>query len=650
MRINTNLTAMNTYTQYTKNNNKIASAVEKLSSGYSINSAADNAAGLAISEKMRAQIRGLDQASANSQDAISLVQTAEGNLSESTEILQRMRELAVQSSSDTNNDDIDRTALQDEFEQLQSELDDIAGNASFNKKSLLDGSLAQKRAKLSNVILAQSGLSVEVGNAAAGSYAFSVSVQQESAAISGKASTFTATSSSDSFAVGSVSNSVGESSLANGNYTVDATYDEANNQMVFSAKGDNGQIFKAILSESQLADAYGEGGTKSATLNFTNGDAAAFSFTLTTTSSTAYDTTNGSTMGTLADDISDALKLSATGGVDAQEATYGVYANLTGAKSVKLEAGMDSVTFSNGAKVNFNELTTSSVSTANKAEMTDIALTGDSEAKIAAGGKYGNLKAADNSTLTNGTIAIAADGTDGLKATIDGASFYCNFDADTYAQINTDSDGGKTSTLTFKDAAGNDAFTIDLTLAAKTDGTDTGIDASGLAKLASVVSAGSGDITHAGEHTFDATFGTTGSSFDVTSKAGSGLTFQVGANEGDEMTIYIDEMNANYLGVASSSVATQSAASASINAVDDAINQVSSQRAYLGAIQNRLDHKIANLDTSSENLTSAESQIRDVDMAKEMTTFTNANILQQAATAMLAQANSLPQNVLSLLG
>ncbi|HBR08857.1 MAG TPA: hypothetical protein DD735_08205, partial [Clostridiales bacterium] len=82
------------------------------------------------------------------------------------------------------------------------------------------------------------------------------------------------------------------------------------------------------------------------------------------------------------------------------------------------------------------------------------------------------------------------------------------------------------STLTFKDAAGNDAFTIDLTLAAKTDGTDTGIDAAGLAKLASVVSAGSGDITHAGEHTFDATFGTTGSSFDVTSKTGSGLTFQ----------------------------------------------------------------------------------------------------------------------------
>jgi flagellin len=125
MRINTNLTALNTFTQYTKNNNKIASTVEKLSSGYAINSAADNAAGLAISEKMRAQIRGLDKASANAQDAISLVQTAEGALGSSTEILQRMRELAVQSSSDTN-ENIDRNALQDEFAQLQQELNDIA--------------------------------------------------------------------------------------------------------------------------------------------------------------------------------------------------------------------------------------------------------------------------------------------------------------------------------------------------------------------------------------------------------------------------------------------------------------------------------------------------------------------------------------------
>ena len=121
MRINTNLTAMNTFTQYTKNNNKIANSVAKLSSGFAINSAADNAAGLAISEKMRAQIRGLSQASTNAQDAISLTQTAEGSLGASTEILQRMRELAVQSANDTNENEIDREALQDEFSQLQEE-------------------------------------------------------------------------------------------------------------------------------------------------------------------------------------------------------------------------------------------------------------------------------------------------------------------------------------------------------------------------------------------------------------------------------------------------------------------------------------------------------------------------------------------------
>jgi flagellin len=123
----------------------------------------------------------------------------------------------------------------------------------------------------------------------------------------------------------------------------------------------------------------------------------------------------------------------------------------------------------------------------------------------------------------------------------------------------------------------------------------------------------------------------------------------VGANEGDELVINVDKLDANYLGVASAKVTTQKAASAAITTVDNAINQVSSQRAYLGAIQNRLNYKISNLNTSSQNMTSAESQIRDVDMAKEMTEFTNANILSQAATSMLAQANSLPQNVLSLL-
>ena len=219
MRINTNLTAMNTFTQYTKNNNKIADSVEKLSSGYAINSAADNAAGLAISEKMRAQIRGLEQASVNSQDAISLIQTAEGGLNESTEILQRMRELAVQSANDTNENEIDREALQDEFAQLQEELNNIANTTTFNKKNLLDGSLAKKQATTQNLSLQNAGLSVSLGNVGAGNYNFEAVVRVESAEVEAITAKGTAVSTDSKVSVSDVNiaatDSLDKTSLAN---------------------------------------------------------------------------------------------------------------------------------------------------------------------------------------------------------------------------------------------------------------------------------------------------------------------------------------------------------------------------------------------------------------------------------------------------
>ncbi len=145
MRINNNLMSMNTYRQYSVNTTNAAASTEKLSSGFRINRAGDDAAGLAISEKMRAQIRGLNMASKNSQDAISLVQTAEGALNETHSILQRMRELAVQASSDTNQDTaagVDREALDAEFQQLKLEIDDIATKTAFNGKTLLNGTFS----------------------------------------------------------------------------------------------------------------------------------------------------------------------------------------------------------------------------------------------------------------------------------------------------------------------------------------------------------------------------------------------------------------------------------------------------------------------------------------------------------------------------
>ena len=655
MRINTNLIAQNTYIQYTSNNNKIAKAVEKLSSGLAINSAADNAAGLSISEKMRAQIRGLEQASANAQDGISLVQTAEGALSSSTEILQRMREIAVQAASDTNENEIDREALQDEFTQLQAELDEISKTTTFNKKNLLDGSLATSTAKLANVNLAKSGLSVELGNAAAGSYVFSVSVEQESAAIAARQATFIATSNSDSFVVGTVTNNLSASSLANGNYTITAEYDEGNKQMIFTATSDKGQQFTAKLSESDLAAAFGTGRSAGAvaTLQFGNGAGNnAFSFTLKTTST--YDTSSTSTMSTLAADLTDALKLSATGGVDGQAATYGVYAHLTGAESVKLEAGMSSITFSNGIKINFNELTTSDVNTSiGTAIINELTMSDTFEV---------NANAANNGATA--TIDLSEIVTAEQVALGEGTIYSVTINGKTYSYTQQASDATVADIMNgLKAQYDADPLTVDNIVGSSTTPSLTfkaSINGTSIELVSNEVSAEAGDLD-AGDLSVSAssfrytynyvnTFGAEPSKFDVVNKAGAGLTFQVGANEGDELTINIDKMDSNYLGVASAKVTTQKAASAAISAVDNAINRVSSQRAYLGAIQNRLEYKINNLEISTENLTSAESQIRDVDMAKEMTNFTNANILQQAATAMLAQANALPQNVLSLIG
>jgi flagellin len=161
MRINNNIMAMNTHRQLGITNTNGAKSVEKLSSGFRINRAGDDAAGLAISEKMRAQIRGLDQASRNSQDTISLIQTAEGALNESHAILQRMRELSVQSANDTNTD-ADRNELQSEVTQLISELDRIGNTTEFNTKKLLDGSAVGVRAEVNGSLILNNNSKVTV--------------------------------------------------------------------------------------------------------------------------------------------------------------------------------------------------------------------------------------------------------------------------------------------------------------------------------------------------------------------------------------------------------------------------------------------------------------------------------------------------------
>lgn len=383
MRINNNLMAMNTHRQLGINSGAGAKSIEKLSSGYRINRAGDDAAGLAISEKMRGQIRGLNQASRNAQDAISLVQTAEGALNETHAILQRMRELAVQASNDTNTES-DRGELQKEIDQLTKEIDRIANTTEFNTQKLLDGS--------------KKGL-----------------VEAEDS--------------------------------------------------------------KATLQNNSNVSL---------------------------------------TLGTVATNIADSF-------------------------TVTITATEESSNFVSG---NF---------------------------KISVvGGNAASVTIADNQVSYGSSNIQFAEGT--LKELKSGESI----------------------TISVKKA-----------VTANTDVKDA-------------------------------------------------LSMQIGANSGQSILIGVGSMKAKDLGLRDTSgkaldITDASKATGAITQINNALESVSTERSKLGAIQNRLEHTIKNLDTSAENLQASESRIRDVDMAKEMMEFTKNNILQQAAQAMLAQANQVPQGVLQLL-
>lgn len=384
--------AMNTHRQLGINNESGAKSIEKLSSGLRINRAGDDAAGLAISEKMRGQIRGLGQASRNSQDTISLIQTAEGALNESHSILQRMRELSVQSANDTNTDS-DRKALQGEVKQLITELDRIGNTTEFNTKKLLEGSAK-------GVTEAVTG-SMRVNNNSALSLV---------------------TTTADAV--------VANSSAVNGAYMIIRVSDD--NQATTYAAGD----FKII----------GPNGAVSGDITLT---------------------TNSIEIGT----------------------------NITTGQATSIQvAGLDA-----------------------------------------------SMKVGESITLVFGKYEAASS-----------------------------------------------------------------------------------------------------------SLAGS-VMGQIGANTGQTAFISMGDMRASALGVANIDISSKFGAQVAIETVQGALEKVSSQRSSLGAMQNRLEHTIKNLDTAAENLQASESRIRDVDMAKEMMNFTKNNILTQAAQAMLAQANQAPQGVLQLL-
>lgn len=529
MRINTNISALNTYRQYTANTTSANKSMEKLSSGLRINRAGDDAAGLAISEKMRAQIRGIKMSSKNSQDAISLVQTAEGALTETHAILQRMRELSVQSSSDTN-ENIDRGALQAEFEQLQAEVDDISSQTAFNNMSLLDGKFAAVKRDASST-LGTAGVNFTGAKADTYTFAFTDMAGTASGAISGATATFTADATQET---------AGTYSFA---YTAAVT-----------------ALDTTTADYTAIATALGD----AAHITTTTPTAATYSFTI-----------DGSNTLTMSDGSNTATALI----TDNTITLGGVTLNLADADATER------------ASLVGNTLTVNTTTPASVA-------------------------------VTKGGEAVASTYTDATKTlTFDGVALALN------AATRADMDGETLTVTAASSTVTNGAGDVE-------NGT---IENGKVTYANSKISINDADAAKVNGNTLVLTEGTA-------------LTIQTGANENETLEISVEDMSTAALSIGSDvKIDTLAGAEAAITTVDDAIKLVSNQRASLGAIQNRLEHKINNLDTSAENLQAAESRIRDVDMAKEMTEFTKNNILLQASQAMLAQANAQPQGVLQLL-
>lgn len=538
-----NMTAMNANRQLGIAKNATAKSTEKLSSGYRINRAADDAAGLAISEKMRSQIRGLNQASTNAQDGISLIQTAEGALNESHSILQRMRELSVQAANGTETDS-DRSNLQDEISQLQDELDRIADTTEFNTMKLLDGSFSGAGAGAST---AGPKFGVYDGsNSGLGAFITSdvkgVSVKASiGATAGGESATWDATGKT-------------------------LTLNLAQNKTYSQDEMDN------LIKNAKQEDSTATGTPANVSVKFANG---------------VYTASGAVTSATTVAGV----KASASAAI--QDFTKAVGANNIEITSNKYGADMN-------VKINIKWDAEEGKDEAVATKTTTYDMTAD----------QGDMKPANMAEydlkLQTGKEYTAED--------IEGILKKAGLDVTVKLSGATPDQPG---TIMMTDKA---ATATSLTLAN---------------------GAGLGDE--------DAFFGQ--ANYDTTAASG-GMKLQVGANQGQTISFNIDNMGASALGVNGSNVRVddQDKASASIKAIDGAIEKVSKQRSTLGAIQNRLEHTISNLDTASENLQTAESRIRDVDMAKEMVEYSKNNILSQASQSMLAQANQSNQGVLSLLG
>ncbi len=537
MRINNNMSAVITNNQLLGTEDSLSDVMEKLSSGFGINHASDNPSGIAIAGKMQAQIDGLDQASTNGNDGISVLQTAEGALSEVTNMIQRMRELAVQAANGTNSDS-EKEAIQMEIDSLLEEVDRIADTTEFNNINLLNGSL-DARTYANNCSRVQTS-----NNVPAGIYKLTVDTAATKANI-----TATGTG-NETFSTVSESTYYGTKSTTT---AVTPTFTD----------------FKSFIDGStwtNTKEEYDEDTGNYKTTSTTSGTGLAISGTI---------SINGYSM-TFPQGISG-------------ETTYEYLRIACEKGSASISNPDNPISISSlkyGADANL-EIEFSSVEFARALGYTEADLT-DSDGTVTASlSKVGTdaeltLIKEDNTTIDSLFGVQSTYNADGNKITV------------------SDTDGFE---MTFMLEAGFDA----------TSDTENG----GLITL---------NVTDIGS-----------------------MTLQVGANEGQNMKVRIAAVTTQFMYIDDVDVTKIDGPEDAMNALEDALNYVTSVRSQLGAYENRLDHTTKSLDETQENMTSAISRIEDADMATTMVEYTKLNVLEQAGTSALAQANELPQLALQLL-
>ena len=594
MRIQHNIMAMNAYRNYTNNVSAMKKNLEKLSSGYKINRAGDDAAGLAISEKMRAQITGLETAQKNAKDGISLVQTAEGALTEVHDMLNRMVELATQSANGTYDNTTDRAQMQKELNQLRSEINRIADSANFNGIKLFDGTMEADSVKYE--VGSKANLAI-LGTAATAT----TTVGQAGTATVLHKDGQQATKTKFEVELGNIS----FTSTAAGNKVVTVTIAGAADTTVTAsvANGASGaDLAKGIV---------GSTGEKEIAID-------GVSYTV---------TANGSK---LVFEMTDAA-------MDASTAP----ASFTGNFGIEVEGdGVQGGTVNLGTQVITEGAPKMGTILANTTLATPLTKAGIVDGKAITVGDTTYVFASKQETLD--AIAAAGDGfkavdisdlVDDNGALLDAKAGSGDALSEALSRLTVAAEDNKMFTV------GQDTTAGKLTFQEKEDYNGNG--KGGRADLTTY----EGIQKQIQTGTFNA--------IKVPAKngTGKGLTLQIGdtADSYNQLKVSLGDMHVGSLGIADISIADQASAATAVDKIKAAINQVSDVRGTLGATQNRLDHTINNLSVMTENIQDAESTIRDTDVAAEMMAYTKNNILIQSAQAMLAQANQVPQGVLQLL-